>query len=156
MKLKTNLVLMFTALVVLLGSCSKDNFDAEKQAVKDDSLIVDFIAKNNIPATKHASGLYYQIITPGTGASVTAASTVSVNYEGKLLNGTTFDKSKEAIKFGLTQVIPGWTIGVPLVKVGGTIRLIIPSALAYGNQSPGGAISKNAVLDFTIELINTQ
>lgn len=147
---------MFTALVVLLGSCSKDNFDAEKQAVKDDSLIVDFIAKNNIPATKHASGLYYQIITPGTGASVTAASTVSVNYEGKLLNGTTFDKSKEAITFGLTQVIPGWTIGVPLVKVGGTIRLIIPSALAYGNQSPGGAISKNAVLDFTIELINTQ
>ena len=156
MKLKTNLVLMFTALVMVLGSCSKDNFDAEKQAAKDDSLIVDFIAKNNIPATKHASGLYYQVITPGSGASVTSASTVSVNYEGKLLNGQTFDKSKTPITFPLTQVIPGWTIGVPLVKVGGTIRLIIPSALAYGNESPGGTIPRNSVLDFTIELINAQ
>lgn len=147
---------MFTALVMVLGSCSKDNFDAEKQAAKDDSLIVDFIAKNNIPATKHASGLYYQVITPGSGASVTSASTVSVNYEGKLLNGQTFDKSKTPITFPLTQVIPGWTIGVPLVKVGGTIRLIIPSALAYGNESPGGTIPRNSVLDFTIELINAQ
>ena len=147
---------MFTALVVLVSSCNKDNFDAEKQAVKDEALIVDFVAKNNIQATKHPSGLYYQVITPGTGATVTAASRVTVNYEGKLLNGNTFDKSKEAISFGLTQVIQGWTIGVPLVKVGGTIRLIVPSALAYGNQSPGGSIPKNAVLDFTIELINAQ
>ncbi len=156
MKLKINLLLLFTAFVVLLGSCSKDNFDAEKQAIKDDSLIVDFIAKNNIPATKHASGLYYQIITPGTGANPTSASTVSVNYEGKLLNGSTFDKSSTTATFPLAQVIPGWTIGVPLVKVGGKIRLIVPSGLAYGNRSPGAGIPQNAVLDFTIELINAQ
>ncbi len=156
MKLKASLLLMFTALVVLISSCSKDDFDAEKQAVIDDSLIVSFIAKNNIPATKHSSGLYYQVITPGTGSSVTAASTVSVNYEGKLLNGTTFDKSSTTATFPLTQVIPGWTIGVPLIKVGGKIRLITPSGLAYGNRSPGAGIPQNAVLDFTIELTNAQ
>lgn len=147
---------MVSAIVLVLGSCSKDNFDAEKQAAKDDSLIVDFIAKNNITAIKHSSGLYYQVIVPGTGVSATAASTVSVNYEGKLLNGNQFDKSTQAITFPLTNVIPGWTIGVPLVKAGGSIRLIIPSALGYGNQSPGAGIPKNAVLDFTIELINEQ
>ena len=147
---------MFTALVVLLGSCSKDSFDAEKQAVKDDSLIVDFIARNNISAIKHPSGLYYQVLSVGNGGSVTAASRVTVNYEGKLLNGTTFDKSKQAITFGLNEVIPGWTIGVPLVEVGGAIRLIVPSSLAYGNMSPGAGIPKNSVLDFTIELINAQ
>lgn len=147
---------MFSAALLVLGSCSKDTFDPEKQAATDDSLIVDFIAKNNIPATKHSSGLYYQVITVGSGKTATAASTVSVNYEGKLLNGSQFDKSTNAITFPLTNVIPGWTIGVPLVTAGGSIRLIIPSALAYGNQSPGAGIPKNAVLDFTIELINVQ
>lgn len=147
---------MLAVLVTALGSCGKDDYDAEKQAAKDDALIVEFIAKNNIPAVKHSSGLYYQIITQGTGASVTAASTVGVNYEGKLLNGTTFDKSTSTVTFPLTGVIQGWTIGVPLIKVGGRIRLIIPSTLAYGNRSPGAGIPKNSVLDFTIDLLQAQ
>lgn len=155
MKVKKKFLLVLAVFVVAVSSCSKDDYDAEKQAAKDDVLIVDFIAKNNIPATKHSSGLYYQIITPGTGASVTAASTVGVNYEGKLLNGTTFDKSTEIVTFPLTRVIQGWTIGVPLVKVGGRIRLIIPSVLAYGNSAQG-PIAKNSVLDFTIDLLQAQ
>ncbi|MGV3547690.1 MAG: FKBP-type peptidyl-prolyl cis-trans isomerase [Pedobacter sp.] len=155
MKLKTKFLLMLAVVVTALSSCSKDDYDAEKQAAKDDALIVEFITKNNIPATKHSSGLYYQVITPGTGASVTAASTVGVNYEGKLLDGTTFDKSTKMITFPLTGVIQGWTIGVPLVKVGGRIRLIIPSGLAYGNRSQG-PIAKNSVLDFTIDLLQAQ
>jgi len=156
MKLKTTFLLMLVAVITVVSSCSKDDYDAEKQAAKDDALIVEFIAKNNIPAVKHSSGLYYQIITPGTGASVTAASTVGVNYEGKFLNGTQFDKSTQTVTFPLTGVIEGWTIGVPLIKVGGRIRLIIPSTLGYGNQSPGGGIPKNSVLDFTIDLLNAQ
>lgn len=147
---------MMVALFGVLSSCSKDNYDAEKQAAKDDALIVEFITKNNIPAVKHSSGLYYQIIKPGTGATVTAASTVGVNYEGKLLNGNQFDKSSQMITFPLTQVIPGWTIGVPLIKVGGRIRLIIPSTLGYGNQSPSPSLPKNSVLDFTIDLLQAQ
>ncbi|RZK58137.1 MAG: peptidylprolyl isomerase [Pedobacter sp.] len=155
--LKTRILLVLFAVVGVLSSCSKEDFDAEKQATIDDKLIVDFITQNNIPATKHSSGLYYQIITPGTGASATAASTVGVNYEGKLLNGNQFDKSTQTVSFPLSRVIQGWTIGVPLIKAGGRIRLIVPSALAYGNTSPGGgAIPANAVLDFTIDLVNVQ
>lgn len=147
---------MIVTLIGVLSSCSKDNYDAEKQAAKDDALIVEFIAKNNIPAVKHSTGLYYQIITPGTGATVTAASTVGVNYEGKLLNGNQFDKSTSIVTFPLSQVIPGWTIGVPLVKVGGRIRLIIPSTLGYANRSPSSSIPQNSVLDFTIDLLQAQ
>ena len=154
--LKTRILLVLFAFVGVLSSCSKEDFDAEKQAAIDEKLIVDFITQNNIPATKHSSGLYYQIITPGTGASATAASTVGVNYEGKLLNGNQFDKSTQTVSFPLSRVIQGWTIGVPLIKAGGRIRLIVPSALAYGNTSPGGAIPANAVLDFTIDLVNVQ
>lgn len=146
---------MLIAVGAVVSSCSKDNYNAEEQAIKDDALIVEFITKNNIPAIKHSSGLYYQIITPGTGPTVTAASTVGVNYEGKLLDGTTFDKSTKMVTFPLTGVIQGWTIGVPLVKVGGRIRLIIPSGLAYGNRAQG-PIAKNSVLDFTIDLLQAQ
>ncbi|WP_343533386.1 FKBP-type peptidyl-prolyl cis-trans isomerase [Pedobacter sp.] len=156
MKIVARFLLPMVVLITALGSCSKDNYNAEEQAKKDDALIVDFIAKNNIQATKHSSGLYYQIINQGTGASVTAASTVGVNYEGKLLNGTQFDKSTQTVTFPLTGVIQGWTIGVPLIKVGGRIRLILPSTLAYGNQSPGPGIPKNSVLDFTIDLLHAQ
>lgn len=147
---------MLIAVGTVVSSCSKDNYNAEEQAIKDDALIVEFITKNNIPAIKHSSGLYYQIITPGTGASATSSSTVGVVYTGKLLDGTQFDKATSTIPFSLTGVIPAWTIGVPLIKVGGRIRLISPSTLAYGNQSPGPGIPKNAVLDFTIDLHNVQ
>ena len=154
--LKTKILVGLLLIVGAFSSCKKD-ISPEKQAAKDEEIIVDFIAKNNIPATKHPSGLYYQIITQGSGASVTAASTVGVNYEGKLLDGTLFDKSTSIVTYPLTGFIRGWTIGVPLIKVGGKIRLILPSALAYGSNPPqGSSIPKNAVLDFTIDLINAQ
>lgn len=156
MKLKTRLLLVLTALIVVLGACSKDKFDEAEQAKLDDAAIVEFVNKNNIPAIRHSSGLYYQIITPGTGASVTSASTVGVSYTGKLLDGTQFDKSTSTVTFPLTGVIQGWTIGVPLIKVGGRIRLIIPSRLGYGNNSPSPSIPKNSVLDFTIDLLQAQ
>jgi FKBP-type peptidyl-prolyl cis-trans isomerase FkpA len=136
----------------LLASCVKDSYDAEKQSKTDDRLIAEFVASQKINATKHSSGLYYQVLNPGSGAVVTAGSTVGVTYEGRLLNGNVFDSTKETISFPLSGVIPGWTIGMQLIKPGGQIRLILPSALAYGNQSPGAGIPKNSILDFTIDL----
>ncbi len=155
--LKTKILLGLFLIVGVLSSCKKDSYDAEKQAKIDDGLIVDFIAKNSIVAVKHSSGLYYQIITPGTGTTTYGSSTtVTVNYEGKLLNGTTFDKSTTNVSFPLGNLIQGWQIGIPLIQKGGRIRLIVPSALAYKNQSPSSAIPANSVLDFTIDLISAQ
>jgi FKBP-type peptidyl-prolyl cis-trans isomerase FkpA len=106
-------------------------------------------------AIRTASGLIYKELTPGTGASPTASDTVKVHYRGTLIDGTEFDSSykrNEPAEFPLSGVIPGWTEGVQLMKVGGKSRLICPSDLAYGDQGrpsiPGGA-----TLIFEIELL---
>lgn len=155
--LRTRMLLCVVLIAGALSSCKKDKFDSEEQLRKDDALIVEFIAKNSIPAVKHDSGIYYQIISPGTGnQSFNSSTTVSVNYEGRLLTGALFDKSTTTATFTLGKLIQGWQIGIPLIQKGGRIRLLIPSSLAYKNSSPGAGIPENAVLDFTIDLINAQ
>jgi len=155
------LFIFLSILSIIFSGCAKDEsvpFDAAAQAATDDALIQTYIKANNITAVKDPSGLYYQILTPGTGAYPTATSTISVNYSGKLLNGTTFDSgtlnnqplSPTANSNGL---IPGWIVGIPKINTGGRILLLVPSGLGYGNSSPGAGIPANAVLVFTIDLI---
>jgi FKBP-type peptidyl-prolyl cis-trans isomerase FkpA len=154
--LKKKMFLVLFLMVGAFSSCKKDSYDPEKQLVIDDGLIKDFIAKNSIVAVKHSSGIYYQILTPGTGnISYSGSTQVTVNYEGRLLNGSVFDKSASAVTFSLGALIQGWQVGIPLIQKGGKIRLLIPSALAYMNQERVG-IPANSVLDFTIELNNAQ
>lgn len=101
------------------------------------------------------SGLIYTVIKPGTGASPTATDTVRVHYHGTLRDGTVFDSSverKEPAEFPLNRVIPCWTEGVALMKVGGKSQLVCPSAIAYGDRSTG-RIPGGAALSFEVELI---
>ena len=100
------------------------------------------------------SGLKYRDIFVGTGASPASSSaTVTVNYEGWLLNGTRFD-GNNGTQFALSGVIAGWTEGVASMKVGGIRQLIIKPSLAYdANAQPG--IPANSTLVFTIKLIST-
>jgi FKBP-type peptidyl-prolyl cis-trans isomerase FkpA len=150
--MKKYLVILFV-LVAGLSACSKsDDFDANAQAATDDTAIQAYLKANNITATKDPSGLYYQVVTAGTGNYPTSSSTVTVNYAGKLLNGTQFDASN-GFKTSLTAVIRGWTVGIPHVQVGGTIKLFIPSALGYANTATG-AIPANSVLVFNIDLLS--
>ncbi len=104
-----------------------------------------------------ASGLKYEVIKEGTGASPTATDMVTVHYEGTLLDGTKFDSSYDRgqpAEFPLNRVIPGWTEGVQLMKEGATYKFLIPSDLAYGpTGTPGGPIGPNEDLIFTVELI---
>jgi FKBP-type peptidyl-prolyl cis-trans isomerase FkpA len=155
--------LLLIVFVVALASCGKkdsDNFDAAKQAQLDDATITAYIAANNaddskpkINAVKHSSGLYYEVLTQGTGNNPTANSTISINYSGSVLNGSSFATNENLTNYPLSGLIQGWKIGVPFVKAGGRIKLYIPSGLAYG---PGGkgSIPGNAVLIFTIDLLN--
>ncbi|HVY91843.1 MAG TPA: FKBP-type peptidyl-prolyl cis-trans isomerase [Bryobacteraceae bacterium] len=106
-------------------------------------------------AIKTASGLVYKELTPGTGPSPVASDTVKVHYRGTLIDGTEFDSSykrNEPAEFPLNGVVPCWTEGVQLIKVGGKSRLVCPSDLAYGDEGrpsiPGGA-----ALIFEIELL---
>jgi FKBP-type peptidyl-prolyl cis-trans isomerase len=92
----------------------------------------------------------------GTGDVVPEGATITAHYTGALAaDGTIFQSSHDfgrAITFGLNQVIAGWTQGVPGMKVGGTRRLVIPAAMAYGAQSPSANIPPNSDLVFDIEL----
>jgi len=148
--MKKFLLFVFAPLV-LLASCSKDKFDAAKQAASDDVAIKAYIGTDTaFHATNDNSGVYYKIITQGTGAKPIATSTVKVTYTGKLLNGTTFDSG--TINQSLQGLIPGWQSGLPYVKTGGRIILVIPSREGYGNTA-AGSIPKNSVLVFTIDLL---
>ncbi len=103
-----------------------------------------------------ASGLQYEVIKKGTGkVHPTETSTVKVDYEGTLIDGTVFDSSiqrGEPIEFGLNQVIKGWTEGVQLMTEGATFKFYIPSELGYGSQ-PAGSIPPNSVLIFEVRLL---
>jgi FKBP-type peptidyl-prolyl cis-trans isomerase len=145
---------LLSLLIIGISSCKKSStFDAAAQAATDDTLIKAYIATNNINAIKDASGLYYSVLIPGTGAYPTASSTVSVNYSGTLLNGSAF-APLSAFTSSLSGVIQGWQIGIPHINAGGRILLIVPSGLAYGNTSPGASIPTNSVLVFTIDLLS--
>ncbi len=97
--------------------------------------------------------------TPGTGATVKASDTITVDYTGALAaTGIIFESSKDSgqpATFPLSGVIPGWTQGIPGMKEGGTRRLLIPFALAYGATGQG-AIPPNSdlVFDVTVHKIS--
>ena len=104
-----------------------------------------------------ASGLQYEVLSLGTGPMPVASDTVTVNYEGRLMDGTVFDSSYargEPATFRLDEVIPGWTEGVQLMPAGSKYRFYIPSELAYGARGAGGVIGPNEVLIFDVELIS--
>ena len=114
--------------------------------------------KNEMKTT--ASGLKYQVLKQGTGTvSPKATDTVNVHYHGTLLNGTVFDSSVQRgqpISFPLNGVIPGWTEGLQLMKVGDKFKFEIPPNLAYGAGSPTPAIPPNSTLVFEVELLGIQ
>ncbi len=106
-------------------------------------------------AVKTASGMVYQSLKDGSGKSPKASNTVEVNYRGTLTNGKEFDSSykrNQSISFPLTGVIPCWTEGVQLMKVGGKAKLICPPELAYGARGQG-PVPANATLIFEVELL---
>lgn len=131
----------------------------EMKQVADENLkaATDFLAKNakreGVKTTD--SGLQYEVITEGSGKSPSASDMVKVHYTGTLTDGTVFDSSRERgepVTFKLSDVIPGWTEGLQLMKEGGRMKLYLPPELAYG---PGGnrTIGPNEALIFDVELL---
>ena len=103
-----------------------------------------------------ASGMVYRSLKDGTGASPKATDTVRVHYRGTVPDGKEFDSSykrNESIEFPLSRVIPCWTEGVQLMKVGGKAKLTCPPATAYGDRGAGGVIPPKATLLFEVELL---
>lgn len=117
-----------------------------------------FLAENTKKAgiITRPSGLQYQVINSGKGKTPNARSQVTVNYEGRLIDGTVFDSSiarNQPVEFQVSQVIAGWTEGLQLMKEGAKYRFFIPAKLAYGEIGSGDSIPPNSTLIFDVELI---
>src|SRR5690606_13202810 len=146
----------------------------EKQTATDIKLLEDYIAENNLNATKTESGLFYVIEEAGDGPEVEQGTTVAVSYTGYLLDGTVFDTSLaevakqsntfmegrpyEPIEFqvGTGRVIPGWDEGLQYVRKGSKAKLLIPSTLAYGDRQASEVIKANSVLVFDVEVTDVK
>ena len=113
---------------------------------------------SNSEIKETGTGLKYQVITAGTGATPKKGDTVIVHYTGTLEDGSKFDSSRDrnspfSFKLGAGQVIKGWDEGLALMRVGDRFNLIIPPELGYGARGAGGVIPPNATLIFDVELL---
>ena len=103
------------------------------------------------------SGLQYEVIDEGDGAKPTRSDQVTVHYKGELTDGTVFDSSYERgepATFPLNRVIPGWTEGLQLMRVGAKYKFYIPPGLGYGSRGAGSSIPPNSALIFQVELLS--
>ena len=103
--------------------------------------------------TTTASGLQYKVLTPGAGARPTATDVALINYEGKLLDGTTFDKSQRPMPMPVSGVVPGFSEALKLMPKGSKYRVWLKPELGYGDRA-AGPIPANSTLVFDIELID--
>lgn len=133
--------------------------DFSKLVAYEDFTIKKYLESNSLTGfTKTTTGMYYKIGQPGTGSPITTDSTIVANYTGKLLNGAIFDRAvvgSEAT-FKLNSLVKGWREGIPLIKQGGSIRLIIPSTLGYGLDGSSPSIPAFSALDFEITVTDVK
>lgn len=113
---------------------------------------------NYTPEVGPMSKLTYRDVKVGTGQTVTASDTVTADYTGWLAKtGVIFDGSVDhggPQTFPLSGVIPGWTQGIPGMKVGGTRELMIPASLAYGATGQPPTIPPNSDLVFDVTIVS--
>jgi FKBP-type peptidyl-prolyl cis-trans isomerase FkpA len=142
-------------LVVLSASCTFEAATAPAAVKIESATFSPSLGINLSAMTKTSSGLYYQDVVAGTGVTAVSGNTVTVKYNGYLVNGSSFDANATGFKFklGNSEVIKGWDEGVAGMKVGGSRKLVIPPDLAYGSTAVG-SIPANSILVFTVQLIS--
>lgn len=132
---------------------------AAELAAKRSALAAQFLVANAArpEVTTTASGLQYEVLESGSGASPGPRANVVTHYHGTLVDGTVFDSSVqrgEPAEFGVHQVIPAWTEALQLMSVGDKWRIACPPELAYGERGAGESIGPNTALVFEIHLID--
>lgn len=152
-QVKENLDLMVKKLqeeaVAKAEAASKKNTEDAKKFFEENAKVEGVVTDE--------SGLQYKVVKEGKGENPKVEDLVTVDYEGKLLNGEVFDSSferGEPAKFKLNQVIKGWQLGLQKMKVGAEYLLYIPADLAYGEIGAGDKIGPNAALIFKVNLIS--
>jgi len=134
------------------------HIDSVRQAAIDLQLIKEAISSGKTDAKDNVEGVYYSIMKEGTGRQVSLNDTVTVFYDLHIFNdGSPVEGSGDKpATFPLKRLIKGWQLGVPLCRVGGKIKLIIPSAMAYSIRTRAPKIPPNSILQFEIEVVDAK
>lgn len=138
-------------ILLMMSACRKD--DPEYIAERDRRRILSYLEEHEHDYYELESGVFIVVFTEGSGGNPSENSTVRMNYEGYLLDGTIFD-SRDNAYLNLQNTVQGFRIGVQEFQRGGKGKILIPSALGYGEYPPIGVIPRHAVLIFYIEIID--
>jgi FKBP-type peptidyl-prolyl cis-trans isomerase FkpA len=159
------LLVLLLLLMAGLGACKKTvdpMIQYRIQAGIDDKIISDYLTQHPEVSAKRidTSGVYYVVKSgeEGSGNDLFTSSTqITVGYTGQILTtGVVFAQTSNFHpSYTLGSVIRGWQLGVPQIKKGGKVRLLIPSRYAYGPYAQDSVhLPANSVLDFNIQLYN--
>lgn len=134
------------------------NADSTQQAAKEMVMIMNAVRLKQADTTGSIDGVYYYLLKEGTGDYVSVTDTVTVFYKGSLMkDGSIFDQTKDQpATFPLRRLIRGWQVGLQMCRIGGKIRLYIPSGLGYSIRSRSKDIPPNSVLVFDIEVLSVK
>ncbi len=153
--MKSYLIILLIAVFFLSDSCKKDIGCKSVSPEVEDGQIAEYNIKYGLGAIKYNNSIYYKITDTGYGISPSRSSKIVVTYKGKFLSSKIFDEVTSPKTFTLTDVIEGWQIGLPLIKKGGKIVLIIPSVYAYGcNGNNNLNVPPDTVLVYEVSLID--
>lgn len=145
-------------MLVAFAACEKEApYDRDMQLEIDDVIISKYLLDSNVTATKHASGLYYNVIRRGAGDAITETDTLIGNYTMKILMDSAVISSSldTTFRYQLPGFIEGWKIGASLIREGGQIRLLVPSALGYKRRAisiSNKSLPPNSILDITLQI----
>jgi FKBP-type peptidyl-prolyl cis-trans isomerase len=150
---RMNRIIIGLLLIAIVTSACKKEVDQQEI---DRLQIEDYVMANNLSVTADPSGLFYAITDAGNGRQPELTDEVEVRYKGYLLDGTVFDQTDlgKTDVFYLGSLIPGWQIGIPLLREGGKGVFIHPSYLAFGSRGARDLVGPNEVLVFEIELLS--
>jgi len=159
LRLKRVLICILMFVVSTGFACSKKETASSEIKKSGDTVMSKTDAGQSEKMIKTPSGLQYEDMVAGSGASPSPGKKVTVHYTGWLLDGKKFDSSVDrnepfVFKIGKGEVISGWDEGVMTMKIGGKRKLIIPADLGYGAAGAGGVIPPNATLVFEVILLD--
>lgn len=131
----------------------KEMIEYEDRFQEEQIALDSYVRENDIPAKKTESGLHYLILQEGQGEPVIAGDSVTVNYTGYLLDGSSFGEGAFSFLAGQGQVIAGWDEAILLLSQGSKAKLFVPSKLAYASSGAGEIIPPFATLIFDVEVL---
>ena len=148
------ILILLVAGLSFVSACKKKENCAENTTKATTAEVItlrDYLSANSISTKEDPRGFFYVITDSVFGSKPTVCDNIRIAYKGTLLNGTVFDQSNSAV-FTLSNLIVGWQQALPLIGIGGSIKVYLPPSLAYGNKA-SGSIPANSNLVFEIDLL---